>query len=171
MSEVIDLNYIKKEQERFAKHLETTKGIKYQEGNLKITEGQILHLQSELFEVLNETKIHKEYDDDVDRNKLLEELSDCLSCIGNIANSIDVDLIINTEIRQVSDLIKQFRELIYDTSRLDKVPKIGVSRRKLKEIIVPNFINMVYSLGFNLDELREAYFRKMKKNYLNPKFK
>lgn len=120
---------------------------------------------------MNETKIHKEYDNDVDRNKLLEELSDCLSCIGNIANGIDVDLIINTEIRQVSDLIKQFRGLIYDTSRLDKVPKIGVSRKKITELIVPNFINMVYSLGFNLDELKEAYFSKMKKNYLNPKFR
>lgn len=171
MSEVIDLNYVKNEQESFSKYLELTKGIKYQEGSLKITEGQILHLQSELFEVLNETKIHKEYDNEVDENKVLEELSDCLSCIGNIANSINADLIIDTEIRQVSSFIKQFRELIYDISRLDKVPKIGVSRRKLTELIVPQFINIVYSLGFNLEELREAYFKKMEKNYINPKFK
>lgn len=170
MSKIIDLNYVKKEQDKFSKYLESAKGIKYQEGNLKITEDQILHLQSELFEVLNETKIHKEYDNEVDKNKVLEELSDCLSCIGNIANSINVDLIIDTEIRQVLSFTKQFRGLIYDISRLDKTPKIGTVRRKLIELIVPQFINVVYSLGFNLDELKEAYFKKMEENYSNPKF-
>lgn len=56
MSTLIDLNYIKKEQERFSKHLETTKGIINQINTMKVTERQILGLASELYEVVNEAK-------------------------------------------------------------------------------------------------------------------
>ena len=171
MSTVIDLNYVKKEQDKFSKYLESTKGINTQTNTLKVSEGQILALASELYEVINESKIHKEYDKDVDRERVIEELSDCLSMIGNIANSLNMDLIVETEITQIENIEKQFIGLNYDILRLNKVSKILFARRKLEELIVPQFINIVYSLGFNLDELKEAYFKKMEENYSNPKFK
>lgn len=170
MSMTVNLNYVKNEQKTFSKHLEDVKGIKYQESKFVVGESQILHLQSELFEVLNETKIHKGYDKEVNRERVLEELSDCLSIIGNISNDIDVDLEIETEVIQVESVIKQFRRIVYDVSRLDKPAKVGLARKKLREIIVPEFLNLVYSLGFNLEELKNAYFKKMQQNYKNPKF-
>lgn len=170
MSKVIDLNYIKKEQEKFSNHLESVKGMNTQNNTLRVSEGQILALASELYEVVNETKIHKAYDNYVNREKLLEELSDCLSMIGNIANSLNMDLVVEIEVTQVKNIEKQFIGLNYDILRLNKVSKILFARRKVEELIVPQFINIVYSLGFSLEELKGAYFKKMKKNYQNPKF-
>lgn len=170
MSKIIDLNYVKKEQDKFSKYLESTKGINTQTNTLKVSEGQILALASELYEVINESKIHKAYDKNVDRERLIEELSDCLSMIGNIANSLNMDLVVEMEITQIENIEKQFIGLNYDILRLNKVSKSSIARRKLEELIVPQFINIVYSLGFNLDELKEAYFKKMEENYSNPKF-
>lgn len=170
MNKPIDLSYVKEEQEKFSKHLQKAKGIKPQINTLKVSEKQILHLQSELFEVLNEIKLHKDYDNEIDRNRVIEELSDCLSIIGNIANSIGVELILENETKEIENPIKLFRNLIYDISRMDKTAKVGESRRKLKYLIVPQFIDFVYSCGFDLKELKEAYFIKMSKNYHKLKF-
>lgn len=170
MVETIDLNYVKKQQEKFTKKLQEVKGIDCKINTLKITEDQILGLASELYEVINESKIHKAYDPDVDKEKLIEELSDCLSMIGNIANSLNMDLVVEMEITKVENIKQQFIGLNYDILRLDKVSKNLFARRKIKELILPQFINIVYSLGFNLKDLKEAYLKKMKKNYLNPKF-
>ena len=170
MVKVIDLNCIKKEQERFSKHLETTKGINNQMNTMEVTERQILGLASELYEVVNEAKIHKEYDCDVNRDRVIEELSDCLSMIGNIANSLDIDLVINMETSKDKKIETQFIGLNYDILRLCYEVNMSLTRRRIKERIVPQFINIVFSLGFSLEELIEAYFKKMESNYLNPKF-
>ncbi|CEK35745.1 Uncharacterized protein conserved in bacteria,dUTPase [[Clostridium] sordellii] len=170
MSTVIDLNCIKKEQERFSKYLENTKGINSQINTMEVTERQILGLASELYEVVNEAKIHKEYDCDVNRDRVIEELSDCLSMIGNIANSLDMDLVINMETSKAKKIETQFIGLNYDILRLCHEVNISVARRRIKELIVPQFINIVFSLGFSLEDLIEAYFKKMESNYLNPKF-
>ena len=161
MVKVIDLNCIKKEQEHFSKYLETTKGIINQINTMKVTERQILGLASELYEVVNEAKIHKEYDCDVNRDRVIEELSDCLSMIGNIANSLDMDLVINMEISKSKKIETQFIGLNYDILRLCHEDNISVARRRIKELIVPQFINIVFSLGFSLEDLIEAYFKKM----------
>ncbi|MCJ8342342.1 MAG: dUTP diphosphatase [Cetobacterium sp.] len=170
MSIIIDLNCIKKEQERFSKHLETTKGIINQINTMEVAERQILALISEIYEVVNETKIHKEYDCDVDRGRVIEELSDCLSMIGNIANSLDMDLVINMETSKSKKIETQLLDLNEEILMLRYTVNVSDARRRVKELILPQFINIVFSLGFSLEELKEAYFKKMESNYLNPKF-
>ena len=170
MVKVIDLNCIKKEQERFSKHLETTKGIISQINTMEVTERQILGLASELYEVVNEAKIHKEYDCDVNRDRVIEELSDCLSMIGNIANSLDMDLVINMETSKAKKIETQLLDLNEEILMLRYTVNISDARRRVKELILPQFINIVFSLGFSLEDLIEAYFKKMESNYLNPKF-
>lgn len=170
MEQVIDLNYVKKEQKRFSKHLETTKGIISQINTMEVTERQILGLASELYEVVNEVKIHKEYDCDVNRDRVIEELSDCLSMIGNIANSLDIDLVINMETSKSKKIETQLLDLNEEILMLRYTVNVSVARRRVKELILPQFINIVFSLGFSLEELIEAYFKKMESNYLNPKF-
>lgn len=171
MSNVIDLSYVKIEQEKFSKYLENVKGIKYQESKFKVTQSQILTLCSELYEVVNEAKIHKAYDKEVNNDRLLEELSDCLSWIGNISNNLDIDLFIETELRQATNIESQIIMLNYDILRFNKIDDTSINRRRIKEVIVPEFLNIVYSFGFSLEDLKKAYFRKMKSNYENPKFK
>lgn len=180
--DIIDLNYIKKEQKRFSKHLETTKGIKSRINTNEVTERQILALISELYEVVNEAKIHKKYDCDVNRDRVIEELSDCLSMIGNIANSLDIDLEIHIEkikIKKIETQILDFNKEILklynleiNKNKLNIIYQIKVffAKKRIKETIVPRFLNIVFSLGFSLEELTEAYFKKMESNYLNPKF-
>lgn len=167
---IIDLQYVKNEQNAFSKYLESKKGIKYQNSNFKVTQSQILGLKTELYEIVNESKINKPYDKEVDRDRLIEELSDFLSWIGNIANNLDVDLAIETELKQSTNIETLILSLDYDILRFNKVEHLAMNRRRLKELVVPQFLNIVYSFGFSMDDLREAYLKKMKSNYSNPKF-
>lgn len=38
------------------------------------------------------------------------------------------------------------------------------------DTLVTKYVELVYSLGLHMDQIKKAYFKKMKKNYLNPKF-
>ena len=38
------------------------------------------------------------------------------------------------------------------------------------ETLITKYVELVYSLGFDIKEIRESYFNKMKGNYINPKF-
>ncbi len=105
MSKIIDLNYIKKEQKIFLEYLKSVKGIKYQEDKFQVPMWLTLALLSELVEILNETKIHKWWDRlPVNQEKLTEELSDLLSHLGNLANELDVDLIVTVDEIQTTSL-------------------------------------------------------------------
>jgi dimeric dUTPase (all-alpha-NTP-PPase superfamily) len=42
-------------------------------------------------------------------------------------------------------------------------------RHKLDKLIY-KYVELIYSLGFDMEEIQEAYFKKMEKNYQNPKF-
>lgn len=165
----IDLRYALDEQKSFCKHLESEKGIKFQEKGFKVTQSQIIALCSELYEVANEAKVHKEYDKKINRVRLLEELSDCLSWIANIANNLEMDLVIDTELKQVTNVESMIISLNYDILRLNRINK-AFARRKIEELIVPQFLNIVYAFGFDEADLKKAYLRKMKSNYSNPKF-
>lgn len=128
-----------------------------------------LALISELMEVLNETKIHKWWDRlPVDEDKLKEELSDLLSHIGNLANELDADLIVTVDEVQTTSLERQFIYLAYKITTLPWRKMFG--KHKL-DTLVTKYVELVYSLGLDMDQIKEAYFKKMEKNYLNPKFK
>ncbi|GAA0103286.1 hypothetical protein UT300012_40030 [Paraclostridium bifermentans] len=127
-----------------------------------------LALISELIEVLNETKIHKWWDRlPVNEEKLKEELSDLLSHIGNLANELDAELIVTVDGVQTTSLERQFIYLAYKITTLPWKKMFG--RHKL-DTLVTKYVELVYSLGLDMDQIKEAYFKKMDKNYLNPKF-
>lgn len=168
MSKVIDLNYVKKEQKSFLEHLKSVEGIKYQEEQFQVPMWLTLALISELIEVLNETKIHKWWDRlPVNEEKLKEELSDLLSHIGNLANELDADLIVTVDEVQTTSLERQFTYLAYKITTLPWRKMFG--KHKL-DTLVTKYVELVYSLGLDMDQIKKAYFKKMKKNYLNPKF-
>lgn len=168
MSKVIDLNYVKKEQKSFLEHLKSFEDINYQEEQFQVPMWLTLALISELMEVLNETKIHKWWDRlPVDEEKLKEELSDLLSHIGNLANELDADLIVSVDEVQTTSLERQFIYLAYKITTLPWRKMFG--KHKL-DTLVTKYVELVYSLGLDMDQIKEAYFKKMEKNYLNPKF-
>ena len=90
--------------------------------------------------------------------------------IGNIANSLDMDLVINMETYKSKKIETQLLDLNEEILMLRYTVNISDARRRVKELILPQFINIVFSLGFSLEDLIEAYFKKMESNYLNPKF-
>lgn len=169
MSKVIDLNYIKKEQKSFLEYLKSVEGINYPEDKFQVPMWLTLALISEFMEVLNETKIHKWWDRlPVNEEKLKEELSDLLSHIGNLANELDADLIVTVDEVQTTSLERQFIYLAYKITTLPWKKMFG--KHKL-DTLVTKYVELVYSLGLDMDQIKEAYFKKMEKNYLNPKFK
>lgn len=168
MSRVIDLNYVKKEQKSFLEHLKSVEDINYQEEQFQVPMWLTLALISELIEVLNETKIHKWWDRlPVNEEKLKEELSDLLSHIGNLANELDADLIVTVDEVQTTSLERQFIYLAYKITTLPWRKMFG--KHKL-DTLVTKYVELVYSLGLDIDQIKEAYFKKMENNYINPKF-
>lgn len=127
-----------------------------------------LGLLTELVEVLNETKIHKWWDrSEPNQDRLKEELSDLLSHLGNLANELDADLIVTVDETQTTSLEKQFIYIAYKITTLPWRKMFG--KHKL-DTLISKYVELVYSLGFDMEEIQEAYFKKMEKNYQNPKF-
>lgn len=168
MSNIIDLNYVKKEQDKFIGYLHLVEGINYQESKFEVPMWLTLALLSELVEVLNETKIHKWWDrSQVNQDRLKEELADLLSHLGNLANELDADLVVTVDETQTTSLERQFIYIAYKITTLPWKKMFG--RHKL-DTLISKYVELVYSLGFDMEEIQEAYFKKMEKNYQNPKF-
>lgn len=161
---VIDFTYANKEQKNFLEHLESSKDIKYPSETLNVPMWLILALHSELSEVLNASKLHKFWDkSEVNRAHLVEELSDFLSHMANLANFLEVDLVTEISEIQVTAPEVTFNQLAYRITTLNWNKRHA--RNTLIKQIVPSFVELVYSFGFNLEELKEAYKIKMKHNY------
>ena len=168
MTKIINLNYVKKEQGKFIEHLKSVEGINYQESKFEVPMWLTLALLSELVEVLNETKIHKWWDrTPINKQALKEELSDLLSHLGNLANELDADLVVTVDETQTTSLERQFIYIAYKITTLPWKKMFG--RHKL-DTLISKYVEIVYSLGFDMEEIQEAYFKKMEKNYQNPKF-
>ena len=162
-NKTIRFEYVKKEQKEFLEHLKMIKGVNYQEAEFNVPYWLILALQSELSEVLNESLVHKFWTDKkVDREKLIEELSDFVAHMGNLANLLDVDMIIDLEEVQTTSVEVIFNRLAYQITTLNWNKRHARSAFNRIQIL---FVELVYSLGFNLEELEQAYKAKMKTNY------
>lgn len=159
---IIDLNYVKNGQNALCKQFDNEKGIKYQVNNFKVTRGQIIGLCYSLYKVV----------DLIEKERILEQLKECLKFIGTIAKTLDVDLKIDIDIdfRRKTNIESLIIALNYDILRFNRIDSLYFNRRRLKEVILPQFLNIVYELGFNMDDLKEAYFKKMQSNYNNTKF-
>jgi dimeric dUTPase (all-alpha-NTP-PPase superfamily) len=95
--------------------------------------------------------------------RILEELTDLLSHLGNMANLIDSKMIISINITQTRSLEKIFLGMGFGI--LSTSFSKGYVRTKFPQLL-QSFIELVYSLGFNMEEIQEAYFTKMSENYL-----
>ena len=163
-NKVIDFTYANKEQKNFLEHLESSKGIKYQNETLNVPMWLILALHSELSEVLNASKLHKFWDkSEINREHLIEELSDFLSHMANLANFLEVDLVTEIPEIQVTAPDVVFNQLAYRITTLNWNKRHA--RNALLNQIVPLFVELVYSFGFNLEELKTVYHKKMQHNY------
>lgn len=161
---VCDFTYANQEQRSFTEHLETVKGIKYPKDILNVPYWLILALHSELSEVLNASKLHKFWDkSEINKAHLIEELGDFLSHIANLANFLEIDLVVKVSDIQATAPEVIFNQLAYKITTLNWNKRHA--RYTLVNQIVPLFVELVYSFGFNLDELEEAYHKKMQHNY------
>ena len=162
-NKVIDLTYVKKEQKDFLEHLKNIKGIDYQDATYNVPYWLIMALQSELGEVLNASLVHKWWiDEEVDREHLIEECADFLAHIGNLAIFLDVDLTLELEI-QVTAVETTFNKIAYWITTLNWNKRHA--KYTLTNRLLPLFLELIYSLGFNIDELEMAYKSKMENNY------
>ena len=141
---IIDLNYVKNTNNDTCKSLYSEKGIKYQENNFKVTQSQIISLCSSLYKIVHE----------VDKDKLLESLKECLRIIGDISNTLDVDLEIDIDFRRKTNIESLIIALNYDILRFNRIDNLYFNKRRLKEVILPQFLNIVYELGFSIDDLK-----------------
>ena len=161
---IIDLRYVKKEQEKFLEHLSKVKGYNYQKDSFCIPYWLILAIQSELGEILQASSIHKWWSDEkVNKDHLIEECADFLAHLGNVSNILNVDMIFeNLEIQTTAPEIT-FNKLAYRITTLSGSK--NQARYQLINYLVPLFLELVYSLGFNIEQLEYAYKHKMKNNY------
>lgn len=161
---IIDFEYVKNDQKDFLKHLEMECGIKCPNDKFVVPMWLALALLTELMEIANEKKSFKWWDRlPADNEKVLTEVSDLLSHIGNLANALEVDLVMEINEIQVTAVETTFIRLAYRFTTLPGNKR--QARNTLKNYIIPLFAELVYSLGFDMDELREAYETKMKANY------
>lgn len=141
---IIDLNYVKNTNNDTCKSLYSGKGTKYQVNNFKVTQSQIISLCSSLYKIVHE----------VDKDKLLESLKECLRIIGDISNTLDVDLEIDIDFRRKTNIESLIIALNYDILRFNRIDNLYFNKRRLKEVILPQFLNIVYELGFSIDDLK-----------------
>ena len=161
---VIDFKYANEEQKNFLKYVENNQNIKCKNETLNIPMWLVLALHSKLSGVLNASKLHKFWDkSEINRTHLIEELGDLLSHIANIANFLELDLV--TEISEINLTSPEtiFNQFYYRITTLNWSKRHA--RNTLINQIVPNFVELVYSFGFDLNELEEAYHNKMQHNY------
>ena len=161
---VIDFRYANKGQKAFLEHLESVNDTKYPNETLNVPMWLILGLHSELGEVLNVSKLNKFWDkSEINRSLLIEELGDFLSHMANLANFLEIDLVTEIQDIQVTAPELIFNQLAYRITTLNWSKRHA--RNTLINQIVPNFVQLVYSFGFNLNELEKAYHKKMQHNY------
>ena len=162
---IIDLRNIQSEQVEFISYLESKPGIINPKGKFGVTGEQALDLLSELMEVCNAAKVQKWWDkSDIDKEHVIEELSDLLAHICNIANYLDIELIHEVEDIQIKSIEGIVLAFVQDVVLLSNSTNKAFIRHRIF-VILTKCIQLVYALGFNIEELEEAYYKKLELNY------
>ena len=162
---IIDLRNIQAEQVEFIKYLESKPGAINPKSKFGVTKGQVIDLLSELMEVCNASKAQKWWDkSDIDKDNVAEELSDLLAHICNIANYLDIELIHEVEEFQIKSIEGIVLAFVQDVILLSNSNNKTFIRHRIF-VILTKYIQLVYALGFNIEELKEAYYKKLKVNY------
>lgn len=162
---IIDLRNIQAEQVEFINYLESKPGAINPKSKFGITKGQAIDLISELMEVCNEAKVQKWWDkSDIDKDSVAEELADLMAHICNIANYLDIDLIHEVEELQIKSIEGIVLAFVQDVILLSNSNNKTFIRHRIF-VILTKYIQLVYALGFNIEELKEVYYKKLKVNY------
>lgn len=162
---IIDFKDVQNCQVEFVKHLENKPGRINEKNKFGVTKGQVICLISELMEVCNADNLHKWWDkSEIDKDHVVEELSDLLAHICNVANYLDFKLVHDIEEMQIEDIEGSVISLISDMVQLVNTKNKTFVKHKLF-VILTKYIQLVYALGFNIDELKESYHKKLKINY------
>ena len=162
---IVDLRNIQAKQVEFISYLESKPGIINPKSKFGVTKGQAIDLLSELMEVCNAAKVQKWWDKSVtDKEHVIEELADLLAHICNIANYIDIELIYLVENIQIECIEGFIIGLVGDIIQIPYSKNKTFIKQKIF-VILTKYIQLVYALGFNIEELKEAYYKKLKVNY------
>ena len=162
---IIDLRDIQDKQVEFISYLESKPGMINPKSKFGVTKGQAIDLLSELMEVCNAAKVQKWWDkSDVDKEYVAEELSDLLAHICNISNYMDVELLYLVETTPIECIEGHVIALVSDIIQIPYSKNKTFVKHKIF-VILTKYIQLVYELGFNIYELKEAYYKKLEKNY------
>ena len=64
-----------------------------------------------------------------------------------------VDLEINSDFTRKTNIESLIIALNYDILRFNRIDSLYFNRRRLKEVILPQFLNIVHVIGFSIDDL------------------
>lgn len=156
-NKVIDLNFAKKLRESILSNEKDNSNINIQKEIYSMPMNLIMNFHIDLAHLA--LNLNKDYKD-----VMLNDLIMILNRMSDIAIFLDIDLIAEVQEVQVTAPEVILNSLFNNVSMLNY--KKAISRKKMINRIVPLFAELVYSLGFDLNDLKEAYNQKMDKNIL-----
>lgn len=159
MNNKINLNYCKELRKSILSHELCNNNINTQREIYSVPMGLILDFHIGLANLALGLRLNKDLKD-----VMLNDLIMILDRMSDIAIFLDVDLITEVQEIQVTAPEAILNALFNNVSQLNY--KKGISRRKLVDRIVPLFVELAYSLGFDIDDIKKAYRSKMDKNIL-----
>ena len=156
-NKVIDLNFAKKLRESILSNEKDNSNINIQKEIYSMPMNLIMNFHIDLAHLA--LNLNKDYKD-----VMLNDLIMILNRMSDIAIFLDIDLIAEIQEIQVTATEVILNSLFNNVSMLNY--KKATSRTKMINRILPLFAELVYSLGFDLNDLKEAYNQKMDKNIL-----
>ena len=158
-NKVIDLNFAKKSRESILSRTEETNSINTQIKSYSVPMSLIIDFHIDLAHLALGLNLNKDLED-----VMLNDLITILNRMSDIAIFLDIDLIAEVQEVQVTAPEVILNSLFNNVSMLNY--KKAISRTKMINRIIPLFAELIYSLGFDLNDLEEAYHKKMDKNIL-----
>ena len=158
-NKVIDLNFAKKSRESILSDTEDNNSINTQIKAYSVPMSLIMNFHIDLAHLALGLNLNKDYKD-----VMLNDLIMILNRMSDIAIFLDIDLIAEVQEVQVTAPEVILNSLFNNVSMLNY--KKAISRTKMINRIIPLFAELIYSLGFDIDDIKEAYNKKMDKNIL-----
>lgn len=156
-NKVIDLNFAKKLRESILSNEKDNSNINIQKEIYSMPMNLIMNFHIDLAHLA--LNLNKDYKD-----VMLNDLIMILNRMSDIAIFLDIDLIAEIQEIQVTATEVILNSLFNNVSMLNY--KKATSRTKMINRIIPLFAELIYSLGFDLNDLEEAYNKKTYKNIL-----
>ena len=158
-NKVIDLNFAKKLRESILSNEKDNSNINIQKEIYSMPMNLIINFHIDLAHLALGLTLNKDLKD-----VMLNDLIMILNRMSDIAIFLDIDLIAEVQEIQVTAPEVILNSLFNNVSMLNY--KKATSRTKMINRILPLFAELVYSLGFDLNDIKKAYHQKIDKNIL-----